>query len=75
MWLFALSGQSLAEKLRVRVFKKIMEHNIPFFDKPEHSPGNLCTVLEEDCSNLQNAMTGIVGVVIMNFGCLGVAIV
>jgi ABC-type multidrug transport system fused ATPase/permease subunit len=75
MWLFAQSGQSLAEKLRVRVFKKIMDNNIPFFDKPEHSPGNLCTILEEDCSNLQNAMTGIVGVVIMNFGCLGVAIV
>jgi ATP-binding cassette subfamily B (MDR/TAP) protein 1 len=75
LWLFALSGQSLAEKLRVRVFKKIMDNNIPFFDKPEHSPGNLCTRLEEDCSNLQNAMTGIVGSLIMNFGCLAVAIV
>lgn len=73
--LFTLSGQSLAEKLRVRVFKKIMDNNIPFFDKPEHSPGNLCTKLEEDCSNLQNTMTGLVGVQIMNFGCLGFAIV
>jgi ATP-binding cassette subfamily B (MDR/TAP) protein 1 len=75
MWFFALSGQSLAEKLRVRVFRKIMDNNIPFFDKPEHSPGNLCNRLEEDCSNLQNAMTGIVGSFIMNFGCLGVAMV
>jgi ATP-binding cassette subfamily B (MDR/TAP) protein 1 len=74
-WLYALSGQSLAEKLRVRVFEKIMDNNISFFDEPEHSPGNLCTRLEEDCSNLQNAMTGIVGTLIMNFGCLGVALV
>ena len=75
MWLFALSGENLAEKLRIKVFKNIMDNNIPFFDKPEHSPGNLCTTLEEDCSNKQNVMTGILGVVIMNFGCLGVAIV
>jgi ABC-type multidrug transport system fused ATPase/permease subunit len=70
MWLFALSGQSLAEKLRVRVFKKIMDNDIPFFDKPENSPGNLCTRLEEDCSNLQNAMTGFGGVFMQSFGCL-----
>jgi ATP-binding cassette subfamily B (MDR/TAP) protein 1 len=75
LWLFALSGQSLAEKLRIRVFKKIMDNNIPFFDKPEHSPGNLCMRLEEDCSNLQNAMTGIVRSIVMNFGCIGVAFV
>jgi ATP-binding cassette subfamily B (MDR/TAP) protein 1 len=75
MWLFGLSGQSLAEKLRVRVFRKIMENDIQFFDKPENSPGNLCTTLEKDCSNLENVMTGYVGSLIMNFGCVGAGIV
>jgi ABC-type multidrug transport system fused ATPase/permease subunit len=74
MWLFALSGQNLAYRIRIRLFTKVMGNNIAFFDRPEHSPGNLCANLEEDASALQNAMTGLVGTYFMTFGNLLVAL-
>lgn len=40
--------------MRVLVFKKIMQHNMGWFDFPEHSTGELTTRLEEDSEAVSN---------------------
>ena len=40
--------------MRVLVFQKIMQHNMGWFDFPEHSTGELTTHLEEDCEAVSN---------------------
>ena len=48
--IFYLIGQTLTAKLRKRIFNKIMQNDIEFFDNPSNGPGALCSNLENDCS-------------------------
>jgi len=52
---FSYSGAMLVERLRVKMFKKIMENEMGWFDKQENNTGALCSRLS---SNAEAVSTG-----------------
>lgn len=51
---FSVSGFRLTRRLRVKVFEKILRQPMGWFDVPEHSTGELTTMLEEDAEAVSN---------------------
>lgn len=51
---FSVAGFRLTRRMRVKVFEKILRHSIGWFDFPEHSTGELTTMLEEDAEAVSN---------------------
>lgn len=49
---FSVSGFRLTRRMRVLAFDAIVRHNIPWFDYPEHSTGELTTRLEADSESV-----------------------
>lgn len=49
---FSVSGYRLTRRMRVLAFDSIVRHNIPWFDWPEHSTGELTTRLEADSESV-----------------------
>lgn len=49
---FSVSGFRLTRRMRVLAFTSIVRHNIPWFDWPEHSTGELTTRLEADSESV-----------------------
>jgi len=54
---FSVSGFRLTRRMRVLAFDAIVRHNIPWFNYPEHSTGELTTRLEADSESV-NKVTG-----------------
>jgi ATP-binding cassette subfamily B (MDR/TAP) protein 1 len=46
---FSVSGFRLTRRMRALAFDAIVRHSMGWFDRPEHSTGELTTRLEEDC--------------------------
>lgn len=67
---FGVSGSRLTKRMRVLVFDKLMRMPMGWFDYPEHSTGELTTMLEED-SELVSNVTGLSqGQRVQVFSCL-----
>jgi len=49
---FSVSGFRLTRRMRLLAFNAIVRHNIPWFDYPEHSTGELTTRLEADSESV-----------------------
>jgi ABC-type multidrug transport system fused ATPase/permease subunit len=70
---FAISGENLTYKLRVRLFKAILNKNIGWFENK--STGNLTNILTEDITSINGLTTETLGVTIeavlgLFFSCL-----
>ncbi|CAF3161370.1 unnamed protein product [Rotaria sp. Silwood2] len=74
-FLFAISGETLTQRLRSRIFQTLLQQEIAYFDQPENNTGALCTRLATEASDVQGA-TGIrIGTMLQNIANLGVGII
>ncbi|CAF4163470.1 unnamed protein product, partial [Rotaria sordida] len=74
-FLFALSGETLTQRLRAKIFQTLLRQEITYFDRPENNTGALCTRLATEASDVQGA-TGIrIGTMLQNISNLGVGII
>ena len=53
--MFAVSGESLTQRLRSKAFRAILRQEIGYFDEANHSTGALCTRLATEASAVQGA--------------------
>uniref|UniRef100_A0A158PBN0 ABC transporter, ATP-binding protein n=1 Tax=Angiostrongylus cantonensis TaxID=6313 RepID=A0A158PBN0_ANGCA len=54
--LFGTTGEKMAMRLRMDVFKNIMRQDASYFDDPKHNTGNLTARLATDAPNVQAAI-------------------
>uniref|UniRef100_A0A8R1DLX2 ABC-type xenobiotic transporter n=1 Tax=Caenorhabditis japonica TaxID=281687 RepID=A0A8R1DLX2_CAEJA len=54
--LLGKSGETIASRLRLDVFKNIMQQDAAYFDDPKHNVGNLTSRLATDSQNVQAAI-------------------
>ncbi|KAK6732942.1 hypothetical protein RB195_016988 [Necator americanus] len=54
--LFGITGEKMAMRLRMDVFKNIMRQDASYFDDPKHNTGALTTRLATDAPNVQAAI-------------------
>ncbi|EYB91745.1 hypothetical protein Y032_0202g1767 [Ancylostoma ceylanicum] len=54
--LFGITGEKMAMRLRMDVFKNIMRQDASYFDDPKHNTGALTTRLSSDAPNVQAAI-------------------
>ncbi|CAF5103797.1 unnamed protein product, partial [Rotaria sp. Silwood1] len=74
-FLFAISGETLTQRLRAKIFQTLLKQDIAYFDRPENNTGALCTRLATEASDVQGA-TGIrIGTMLQNIANLGVGII
>ncbi|CAF3631938.1 unnamed protein product [Rotaria sp. Silwood1] len=74
-FLFAISGETLTQRLRAKIFQTLLKQDIAYFDRPENNTGALCTRLSTEASDVQGA-TGIrIGTMLQNIANLGVGII
>jgi ATP-binding cassette subfamily B (MDR/TAP) protein 1 len=65
MGCFGQVSQELVMKLREDLFKKYLKMEMSYFDRPENTPGSLCTKLSSDCSQVRALTSQVVGVYLM----------
>jgi ATP-binding cassette subfamily B (MDR/TAP) protein 1 len=70
-----VSGSRLTRRLRVLVFEKLMRYPISWFDRPEHSTGELTTSLEEDSQMVSNVSGMSQGQCIQLYACLAAGLI
>jgi ABC-type bacteriocin/lantibiotic exporter with double-glycine peptidase domain len=54
---FAISGSKLTQRIRSKAFDCLLRQEVAYFDRPENSPGAICSRLYTDASSVQQ-MTG-----------------
>lgn len=59
---FGQVAQELTMKLRRDLFAKLLKMDMAFFDRPENTPGALCSTLANDCAKVQSLTSTTVGV-------------
>jgi len=65
MGCFGQLSQELVMKLREDLFRKYLKMEMSYFDRPENTPGSLCTKLSSDCSQVRALTSQVVGVYLM----------
>ncbi|CAF2740047.1 unnamed protein product [Rotaria sp. Silwood2] len=74
-FLFSISGETLTQRLRSRIFQTLLQQDVAYFDQPENNTGALCTRLATEASDVQGA-TGIrIGTMLQNVSNLGVGMI
>ncbi|CAF3438593.1 unnamed protein product [Rotaria socialis] len=74
-FLFAISGESLTQRLRAKIFRTLLQQDIAYFDQAENNTGALCTRLATEASEVQGATGVRIGTMLQNISNLGVGIV
>ena len=64
---FSVAGERLVYSLRTKLFKKILNLPVPYFDKAENTPGAISTKLSQNTYDINNMITGVLAVVCLNF--------
>ncbi|CAF3415984.1 unnamed protein product, partial [Rotaria socialis] len=72
---FAISGESLTQRLRAKIFRTLLQQDIAYFDQAENNTGALCTRLATEASDVQGATGVRIGTMLQNISNLGVGIV
>ncbi|GMS96197.1 hypothetical protein PENTCL1PPCAC_18372, partial [Pristionchus entomophagus] len=60
-------GERLTMRLRSRLFRNIISHEIAFFDAPKHATGKICTRLSTDVPQIRTAVDYRIGTVASTF--------
>ena len=66
MFCFGVVGERLVFTIRQKLFAKLMYLPVSFFDKPENTPGGISAKLSQDSYQINNMVTGVMGVVCLN---------
>ena len=51
-----LSGERLTTRLRVQLFKSLLQKDVGWYDEEEHTTGALTTILSVDANNVKKVM-------------------
>jgi len=62
---FGQVSQELVLKLRTDLFKKYMKMDMAYFDRPENTPGALCTKLSSDCHQVRALVSQVVAIYVV----------
>lgn len=62
-YMLSIAGEKLTYRLRVRIFKAILQREMDWFDKPENNVGSLCSRLSSDASAVQGGTGARLGVI------------
>ena len=54
--IFTYIGEKMTKQLRLETYRKMLKMPIPWFDKPDNSPGSIATHLSTDC-HVVNGLT------------------
>ncbi|GMT26053.1 hypothetical protein PFISCL1PPCAC_17350, partial [Pristionchus fissidentatus] len=60
-------GERLTMRLRSRLFRNVISHEIAFFDSPKHATGKICTRLSTDVPQIRTAVDYRIGTVASTF--------
>ncbi|GMR48618.1 hypothetical protein PMAYCL1PPCAC_18813, partial [Pristionchus mayeri] len=60
-------GERLTMRLRSRLFRNIISHEIAYFDTPKHATGKICTRLSTDVPQIRTAVDYRIGTVASTF--------
>ena len=63
---FGVAGERVVYALRTKLFKKILHLPVPYFDKPDNTPGAISTKLSQNTYDINNMITGVLAVVCLN---------
>jgi ATP-binding cassette subfamily B (MDR/TAP) protein 1 len=62
-------------KLRTKLFIKLLRLPVSFYDKPGNTPGGISTKLSQDSHEINNMVTGIIGVVCLNISTVTISLI
>lgn len=62
--MFGLGGENLTLKLRITLFKAILEKHVGWFDSEDKAPGILTNILTEDISQVNGLTTEVLGIIL-----------
>ncbi len=63
---FGVVGEKLVYNIRKKLFSKLLLLPISYYDKPENTPGGISAKLSQDSYQINNMITGVLGVVCLN---------
>ncbi len=55
-FLFSISGESLTQRLRAKIFRTLLQQDVAYFDQPDNNTGALCTRLATEASAVQGVI-------------------
>ena len=68
--IFSYIGESLAFRIRVALFDKMLHIHMGFFDLPKNSPGNLTTRLSTDTNLVRNLTSSVISIMLQSVSSL-----
>ncbi|XP_075982316.1 multi drug resistance 50 [Anticarsia gemmatalis] len=75
VFLYAIAGEYLTERLRWLMFEKLLQQEVAFYDDKNHSTGALCARLSGEAAAVQGATGQRIGTVLSAVGTFGFALV
>lgn len=72
---FGVAGERLVYVLRIKVFSKLLKLPISYFDKPDNTAGGISAKISQDCYQIHNMITGVMGVVCLNVSTVSISLV
>lgn len=58
-WIYNYIGITVSSKLRLKSFDKILKMPLSYFDKKENGSGNISTIIDMDCKNINKFISTI----------------
>lgn len=74
MFVYGLAGEGLVYSLRKKLFSKLLRMPVSFYDKATNTPGGISTRLSKDSYQINNMITGVLGVMCQNISTVGVSL-
>ncbi len=70
---FDIVGNRLVFSLRKKLFIKLLNLPIPYYDKSENTPGGISTKLSQDSYQINNMITGVLSVICLNVATISIS--
>lgn len=71
---FGLAKERLVYNIRMKMFNKLLRLPVSFFDKKENTSGAITVKLATDTFQLNNMVSGVLGVMCLNFATIGISL-
>ncbi|XP_021202654.1 ATP-dependent translocase ABCB1 isoform X2 [Bombyx mori] len=75
VFLYAIAGEHLTERLRKMMFEKLLQQEVAFYDDKNNTTGALCARLSGEAAAVQGATGQRIGTVLQAIGTFGFALV
>lgn len=72
---FGTAGERLVFTLRKKLFSKLLILPLSYFDKSENTPGGISAKLSQDSYQINNMITGVLGVICLNVSTVATSLI